>query len=291
MPLVSPFVEALRQVDGWPCEHVAVGVTGASRGDARRRSAPVPVGVGDEARDRGRGARRRRGGARRPRRAGRAARRRPFRHLLAHASGLPFEAGCADLAAGRAADLLELRLRGRGRARRGAGGDAVRGVLRARLGGDRHRARRLAGSGASRARSAIWRRSRASCARRGGSRRRRSRRRRTVQFPGLVGVLPGFGRQEPNDWGLGFELRDGKSPHWTGSRNSPRTFGHFGRSGTFLWVDPEAGLALGVPHRPGVRRLGDRRVAAPGRRGAGRTAGPGSTRATVRRRRGQTLAG
>jgi CubicO group peptidase (beta-lactamase class C family) len=68
----------------------------------------------------------------------------------------------------------------------------------------------------------------------------------TVQFPGLAGVLPGFGRQEPNDWGLGLELRDAKSPHWTGARNSPRTFGHFGRSGTFLWVDPAAGIALGV---------------------------------------------
>jgi hypothetical protein len=64
-----------------------------------------------------------------------------------------------------------------------------------------------------------------------------------VAFPGLAGVLPGFGRQDPNDWGLGFELRDEKSPHWTGTRNSSRTFGHFGRSGTFLWVDPEAGLA------------------------------------------------
>lgn len=66
----------------------------------------------------------------------------------------------------------------------------------------------------------------------------------TVAFPGLDGVLPDFGRQTPNDWGLGFEIRDGKSPHWTGSRNSPRTFGHFGGSGTFLWVDPEAGVAL-----------------------------------------------
>ncbi|MDX6519178.1 MAG: hypothetical protein QOF50_2024 [Gaiellaceae bacterium] len=66
----------------------------------------------------------------------------------------------------------------------------------------------------------------------------------TVQFPGLVGVLPGFGRQEPNDWGLGIELRDAKAPHWTGSGNSPRTFGHFGASGTFLWVDPDAELAL-----------------------------------------------
>jgi CubicO group peptidase (beta-lactamase class C family) len=68
----------------------------------------------------------------------------------------------------------------------------------------------------------------------------------TVQFPGLVGVLPGFGRQEPNDWGLTFELRDGKSPHWTGSRNSPRTFGHFGQTGTFLWVDPDLGAACAV---------------------------------------------
>jgi CubicO group peptidase (beta-lactamase class C family) len=68
----------------------------------------------------------------------------------------------------------------------------------------------------------------------------------TVQFPGLTGVLPGFGRMEPNNWGLAFELRDGKSPHWTGARNGPRTFGHFGASGTFLWIDPDAGAALGV---------------------------------------------
>jgi CubicO group peptidase (beta-lactamase class C family) len=68
----------------------------------------------------------------------------------------------------------------------------------------------------------------------------------TVQFVGLSGVLPGFGRMEPNDWGLTFELRDAKSPHWTGSRNSAGTFGHFGASGTFLWVDPAAGLACGV---------------------------------------------
>lgn len=66
----------------------------------------------------------------------------------------------------------------------------------------------------------------------------------SVQFPGLVGVLPDIGRMEPNDWGLGFELRDEKSPHWTGTLNSSRTFGHFGGSGSFLWVDPKAGIAL-----------------------------------------------
>lgn len=62
-------------------------------------------------------------------------------------------------------------------------------------------------------------------------------------FPGLAGVLPGYGRQEDNSWGLGVEIRDHKRPHWTGALNSPATFGHFGQSGSFLWVDPEAGVA------------------------------------------------
>jgi len=66
----------------------------------------------------------------------------------------------------------------------------------------------------------------------------------TAQFPALNGVLPGFGPQEPNPWGLGFEIRANKSPHWTGTRNSPATFGHFGQSGTFVWIDPEARLGV-----------------------------------------------
>jgi CubicO group peptidase (beta-lactamase class C family) len=65
----------------------------------------------------------------------------------------------------------------------------------------------------------------------------------TTAFDGLDGVLPGFGAQRPNDWGLGFELRGDKHPHWTGATNSPATFGHFGQSGSFLWVDPPTGLA------------------------------------------------
>src|SRR5580693_167567 len=67
-----------------------------------------------------------------------------------------------------------------------------------------------------------------------------------VQFPGLDGVLPGYGVQRPNDWGLGFEIRDAKTPHWTGAKNSAQTFGHFGQTGTFIWADPEATLALVV---------------------------------------------
>lgn len=66
----------------------------------------------------------------------------------------------------------------------------------------------------------------------------------SVQFPGLDGVLPGFGMQRPNDWGLGFEIRGAKSPHWTAAANSPATFGHFGQSGTFIWADPVRELAL-----------------------------------------------
>ncbi len=60
----------------------------------------------------------------------------------------------------------------------------------------------------------------------------------------LDGVLPGFGSQSPNEWGLGPEVRGHKSPHWTGTHNSPDTFGHFGRSGTSCWVDPAVGVAL-----------------------------------------------
>ena len=66
----------------------------------------------------------------------------------------------------------------------------------------------------------------------------------SVAYPGLRGVLPGFGLQETNDWGLGPEIHGGKTPHWTGSENSPHTFGHFGGSGTFVWIDPDAELAL-----------------------------------------------
>jgi CubicO group peptidase (beta-lactamase class C family) len=58
----------------------------------------------------------------------------------------------------------------------------------------------------------------------------------------LSGVLPGFGRQDPNPWGLGPEIRGHKRPHWTAAANSPATFGHFGQSGTMMWIDPVAGV-------------------------------------------------
>lgn len=64
-----------------------------------------------------------------------------------------------------------------------------------------------------------------------------------VDYPDLAGVLPGYGRQVPNDWALGVERRGRKDPHWTPDTVSPDTFGHFGQSGSFLWVDPHLGMA------------------------------------------------
>lgn len=92
----------------------------------------------------------------------------------------------------------------------------------------------------------------------------------TPSFPELVGIMPGFGKQSPNPFGLGIEVRGHKSPHWTGSGNSPGTFGHFGMRGTAFWVDREADLALVVgtshdfcdAHREVMPRLADAVLAA-----------------------------
>lgn len=66
----------------------------------------------------------------------------------------------------------------------------------------------------------------------------------TPTFPELDGVLPGFGRQRPNGWTLALEVRGTKDPHWGGMRMSPRAVGHFGRSGSLVWADPDAGVGL-----------------------------------------------
>lgn len=68
----------------------------------------------------------------------------------------------------------------------------------------------------------------------------------TPQFGDLDGVVPGVGRFDPCPWGLGPEIRGGKSPHWTSPNNSAATYGHFGGSGTFAWVDPIGDLACAV---------------------------------------------
>jgi CubicO group peptidase (beta-lactamase class C family) len=232
-------MEALRQVDAWACDHVAVGTDGATYGDADYRfawasvtkpAAAVAMLVAAEE-----------GLVDLDEPAGPPG--STFRHLLAHGSGLPFDAGGPiarpgerriysnvgfDTAAALVAERAEMPFAeyfhgvwaGTGIALEGPASSGATGTLAdlLALASELQHPQRLAPETLAEA--------------------------TTVQFPGLDGVLPGFGRQTPNDWGLGFELRDHKSPHWTGSHNSPRTFGHFGRSGTFVWVDPEAAIAL-----------------------------------------------
>jgi CubicO group peptidase (beta-lactamase class C family) len=239
-------VDALRSVGDWPGTEAAVAVIGpagilAERGDFRRISywasitklltayaclIAVEEGVVDLDEPAGPSG-------------------STLRHLLAHASGLPFEDGppiarpgtrriysnpglevAAELVTARAEmpfaeyqRLAVLETLGMGAELRGSPAFAMHGTLRdlCAFASELLAPRLLAPETLDEA--------------------------TTVAFAGLAGVVPGFGRYDPCDWGLGFELRDDKAPHWTGERNSPRTFGHFGASGTFLWVDPEARLA------------------------------------------------
>lgn len=64
-----------------------------------------------------------------------------------------------------------------------------------------------------------------------------------AQFPALAGVVPGYGRFSPCPWGLGLEIRGEKAPHWLGADASARTVGHFGQSGSFVWADRDLGAS------------------------------------------------
>ncbi|MGZ4411238.1 MAG: serine hydrolase domain-containing protein [Gaiellaceae bacterium] len=240
-------MQALRQIDGWGCSFAAAAVVGrertlASRGDERRvvRWASVTklltaysalIALERDALD-----------LDAP--AGPPA--STFRHLLAHASGLSFVGSTPIARPGArriysncgfelAADYLAARV--------GMPFEAwLGGCLLQPLGIEGH----LAGSAAAGFHGTLE----------GLARFARElleprlvsvallNEATSAQFPDLGGVLPGVGRFEPDDWGLGFELRGDKRPHWTGRWNSLRTFGHFGGSGTFLWVDPAQEIAL-----------------------------------------------
>ncbi|NEK06131.1 serine hydrolase, partial [Rhizobium leguminosarum] len=45
------------------------------------------------------------------------------------------------------------------------------------------------------------------------------------QFGELRGIVPGYGMQKPCPWGLGFEIRGEKAPHWTGDNMPADTVG------------------------------------------------------------------
>ncbi len=170
-----------------------------------------------------------------------------LRHLLAHAAGLGAEAGERTLAPGArriysnwgyeaAADIVAHRS---GR----PFWDVMRERLTGPLGMDDTA---LAGSPAHGARSTVADLSAfvAELLRPQHFDAETHRLMTTLAFPGLDGVLPGFGRQRPNDWTLGLEVRATKDPHWSGTRLSPETVGHFGRTGSLIWADPRHGLAL-----------------------------------------------
>lgn len=92
----------------------------------------------------------------------------------------------------------------------------------------------------------------------------------SVVFPGLRGILPGYGSQQDNSWGLGLEIKGNKSPHWTPPSASEQTFGHFGVSGSYLWVDPQKGVGavflgeepFGQWHKENWPRLGEQIITA-----------------------------
>ena len=242
--LVWPIVEALRQVDGWPGEHVAVCVTGtveATRGDESRRfewasvtklaSAVAMLVAAEEGLidlDEPAGP----PGA-------------TFRHLLSHSSGLPFEAGAPISAPGKRRIYSNY-------------GFEVAAALveeRAEMSFETYFAHVWQGTtlscGARPARERPGRsptcvRSRTSCSRRRALRARRSQRRRRCSSRGSSVSCRGSGGRSRTTGGSASSC--GTASRRTGRAPAMRraTFGHFGRSGTFLWVDPVAGIALGA---------------------------------------------
>ncbi len=80
-----------------------------------------------------------------------------------------------------------------------------------------------------------------------------------VSRPGLRGVVPGYGSFDDNQWGLGFELKGAKSPHWLSDAFPPGTAGHFGGQGSFLFIDRSRDLAAaflsGVPFGEEHKRI------------------------------------
>ncbi|MFE2773164.1 serine hydrolase domain-containing protein [Microbacterium resistens] len=80
-----------------------------------------------------------------------------------------------------------------------------------------------------------------------------------VSREGLPGLVPGYGSYPDNQWGLGFERKGVKSPHWLADSFPPETAGHFGAQGSFLFIDRSRDLAAaflsGVPFGEDHKRI------------------------------------
>lgn len=66
----------------------------------------------------------------------------------------------------------------------------------------------------------------------------------TEQFPELDGVVPGYGMMRPSHWGIGFAIFGGGNDLkparlWFGDNMPADVAGHFGQSGTFMWLHQE----------------------------------------------------
>ena len=85
----------------------------------------------------------------------------------------------------------------------------------------------------------------ASCWRPRASRPRRSPRRGTCSSRGSPACCPGSAARSRTTGGSASSCATASRRTGRARATAPSTFGHFGRSGTFLWVDPDAGLALG----------------------------------------------
>ena len=81
-------------------------------------------------------------------------------------------------------------------------------------------------------------------------------------FPGLIGVLPGVGRFDPLDWGLGFELRDAKDTALDGPPELPGDVRAFRRVRRIPVGRSGAGSGARLPHRSRLRPVGAGGVAA-----------------------------
>jgi CubicO group peptidase (beta-lactamase class C family) len=64
------------------------------------------------------------------------------------------------------------------------------------------------------------------------------------QFGELPGEVEGVGSWDLLCWGLGFDVRGTRRPHWTGDSLPPSASSHFGASGTVAWLDPTRDLGL-----------------------------------------------
>ena len=64
------------------------------------------------------------------------------------------------------------------------------------------------------------------------------------QFGPLPGGVNGVGEWPDLCWGLGFDVRGAREPHWAGPSLGPRTASHFGASGTLAWLDRDLGIGL-----------------------------------------------